>query len=71
MSLKTYRDNNDFVRTHHVKTKDYRFDILKPYSDYEYVDIWQGPMWIGKPYMSKSNVIYTTNGVNRTVFEST
>ena len=58
LNLKSYRDNNNFVTTHHVRTNDNRFNVFSPYKEFEYTKIRQGPVWIGKPYFSKARTTY-------------
>ena len=58
LSLGSYRDNNNFISTHHVTTKDDRFNIFSAKKQFEYTKIRQGPVWIGKPYISSSRSTY-------------
>ena len=39
LNLRGYRDNNNFVTTHHVRTCDNRFNVFNPYEEYEYTKI--------------------------------
>ena len=47
VSLNTYRDDDINVHTHHVKTKDERINVFKPFDHYDYISYSMGPQWIG------------------------
>ena len=45
LSLKSYIDNNNFIRINNVETKDDR--LLNNVNNYKYVDYTQNPPWTG------------------------
>ena len=51
--MKTYRDDDINVHAHHVKTKDSRINVFKPYDHYDYLSYSMGPQWIGKAAISE------------------
>ena len=69
LSLDSYRDNNVLVRTNHIYTHDSRYNIFQNYKHFNYMDVYQGPVWIGRPYHSKTNVEYTRDGKTVLVLE--